>query len=241
MAFRADATADSAYRTASTPAFGSFTEILWANRKVDKGAGEYLFIFGSASLAGYWALAVDGLTTDKVAIETTLGGGLGATSSGSAWSVGTWKRLAIVFDDTADTLTLFEDGSQTAQVTGATGTFTTAELYHAVPSAGSEFDGLITASKLYTTTLTLAQIENEWRQFLPASTTNLWGWWPLLSHTDLSDYSGNGRPLTANGTLTTEDGPPIAWSASPRRRWYQLTAPPASTLLHRMLTLDVGL
>ena len=240
MAIRGDAFADSAYRTASVPAFGDFTTTFWAYRSTDTAHVEYLWIMGATSLTAYWALAVDS-TTDTLALETTLGGGLGAVGSGGAWTTGTWKRLAVVYNDTADTLTLYEDGAQTAQLTSTTGTFTNAELYHLLPSSGNNFEGRITGVKLYTSVLTLAQIEAEWRQFLPASTTNLWGWWPLLSHTDLSDYSGNGRSLTANGTLTTEAEPPIAWSASPRRRWYQLSVPPASTLLHRMLTLDVGI
>jgi hypothetical protein len=68
--------------------------------------------------------------------------------------------------------------------------------------------------KVWTSNLTGAQIAAEMDSATPVVTSNLWAYWPLASHTDLTDASGNGRHLTGNGTLATEDGPPLGTDAS---------------------------
>lgn len=84
---------------------------------------------------------------------------------------------------------------------------------------GTRFMGLMNARfaalKFWTAALTDEEIANEMHTIRPQRTSDLYGWWPLFSHTDLADYSGNGRDWTAQGTLTTEDGPPVSWGASP--------------------------
>lgn len=59
--------------------------------------------------------------------------------------------------------------------------------------------------------LTLDQLKNEACRITPADRNSLFAFYPLLQSGDYSDYSGNGRNLTATGTPTTEDNPPIPW------------------------------
>lgn len=42
-----------------------------------------------------------------------------------------------------------------------------------------------------------------------------WGYWPIADNTDTGDDSGNGRDLTFNGTLTSEDSPTLGGGGAP--------------------------
>jgi hypothetical protein len=225
MAVRFDNSADALSRTATAPAFGDFTVTLWAYRTTDTGGNELPFwIFDGATQ--YIALVN---VSDVLNIDSSIGTGTVASSSGT-WTTGTWKRLGMAFDNTANTVTLYENGAQTAQGTGATGTFTPTTVDFGVISLAdlNLFSGRVTNAKYYTAVLSLAEVENELWQYHPVRTANLWAWWPLLTAADPADYSGNGRDLTAT-TVATEDGPPIPWSGARHRRWYSLAAPPAAT------------
>ena len=51
--------------------------------------------------------------------------GLGSTNTGVVFADGQMHHIAVVFDDTANTITSYRDGVQMAQTTGVTGTLTT--------------------------------------------------------------------------------------------------------------------
>lgn len=55
--------------------------------------------------------------------------------------------------------------------------------------------------------LTDSELRTERDSASAVKTSGLWADWPLADNTDTGDDSGNGRTLTFNGTLTTEDGP----------------------------------
>ena len=42
-----------------------------------------------------------------------------------------------------------------------------------------------------------------------------WGFWPIVDNADTGDDSGNGRDLTFNGTLTSEDSPTLGGGGAP--------------------------
>lgn len=68
--------------------------------------------------------------------------------------------------------------------------------------------------KCWDAALTDDELLREMMRRIPSRTANLNCWHPMMDVTlanNLIDFSGNGRNLTANGTLTVEDGPPIAW------------------------------
>jgi hypothetical protein len=77
--------------------------------------------------------------------------------------------------------------------------------------AGDPFNGLVANVKSWGAILTEAELLNEMRQYQPARFANLLRWTPLITHTELTDFSGLANPWTGNGTLTTDDGQPIPW------------------------------
>jgi hypothetical protein len=76
-------------------------------------------------------------------------------------------------------------------------------------------NGRIAAVKLWHIELTQEQIAAEMRQYKPIRLANLDGFYPLLDvGNGTQDFSGFATSnLTSNGTLATEDGPPIPWDA----------------------------
>jgi len=44
-------------------------------------------------------------------------------------------------------------------------------------------------------------------------TNSLHGYWPMWGTSDgATDFSGNGKSWTVNGTVASADGPPLPWS-----------------------------
>ena len=71
--------------------------------------------------------------------------------------------------------------------------------------------GILASETLWTQPEIIKQATN----FFPKIPKPFWGVWPLLNHNDLSDYSGNGRHLTAQNTLSTALGPELPNTAAP--------------------------
>lgn len=85
------------------------------------------------------------------------------------------------------------------------------------PLLGSDgwSDARIAAVKMWDAALSVpTELDYEFRSYLPVRTANLDRWYPLLSATDLVDYSGNGHVLTGSGS-TTAEGPPLPWHSLP--------------------------
>jgi hypothetical protein len=78
-------------------------------------------------------------------------------------------------------------------------------------------NGCVAAFKIWTgVALTQAELEAEALQYLPQRTNGLAAWYPFL-RAETADHSGNGRTLSGGTGTSTEDGPPIRWSAGRRR------------------------
>jgi hypothetical protein len=61
--------------------------------------------------------------------------------------------------------------------------------------------------------------------YQPIRTANINSVHPWLDTTDqTTDYSGLGNTLTIGGTLTTAQGPPIAWAPRPQMVFDRATA-----------------
>lgn len=130
-------------------------------------------------------------------------------------TVGTWYHL---------TLTLSSDapgGAFVAYLNGAlsmNGNTSAADsgttMYVANDAYGEWLNGNVAHVKLWSAVLTAAEVQQEMYTVAPVRTDNLFAWYPLDLHTDLADYSGAGNGWTGNGTLTTEDGPPVSWGGA---------------------------
>ncbi|MDR7559462.1 MAG: hypothetical protein QN141_13350, partial [Armatimonadota bacterium] len=106
---------------------------------------------------------------------------------------------------------------------------------------GEWFNGRMACVKAWTAALTVAELEAERWYAMPVRRADLWYCNPMEGPASAftQDYSGNGNTLTASGTLTLEDGPPVAWA--PRKLWRGWSRPagapppPPPTGLRRLL------
>jgi Concanavalin A-like lectin/glucanases superfamily len=212
MAVRCDAAGDAVARTTNLPSIASFTIMAWCLFSANTGAAAYVLGYGTIP-AYRLGVGDDGFTISAYDSYNEV--------LGAAWTVGTWKHLAITVAGTGTGQALFYvDGALMGTLDGHAEFVGTTLRLGASPSGASNdpWNGRIAAHKAYDGVLTATQIQQEMRQYLPVSITSLNAWAPLLLHTDLKDYSGNARDYTGSGTLTTEDGPPIPWARQPQPR-----------------------
>ena len=145
--------------------------------------------------------------------SSDLGLWTGATFVNSATLVaGTWFWLGL----TKNTTTL---NSFWASGVGAVSTATITQTITWTPTlfrvghtrySGEYTNGVIANLKIWTATLSQAELEAERWRALPVRATNLWAAWPFRSAGDYTDLNG-AHTLTSAGTIVTEDGPPVTW------------------------------
>lgn len=143
----------------------------------------------------------------------------GASTAQNAGTVtqGTWYHIALVRSSATD-LRLYVDGTQVPSTVTRNVSSRSAATDMRMGSSpwGDQSDhinGRIAAVKIWTAALTQNEIAQEMQTIRPQRFANLYSWLPLLTHTDIADYSGNGHSWTAEGTLSTEDNPPVSWGA----------------------------
>jgi hypothetical protein len=126
----------------------------------------------------------------------------------------TWYRLCLR-RRSVTALDLFVNETLEATSAGdVTGRAASTEMLAAAGYGGgnNNINGRVVPLKAWSTNLSDAEVVAEMRQITPVRWTNLYGFWPTPFGADrINDYSGNGRNWTSNGTITDEDGPPIAW------------------------------
>lgn len=153
------------------------------------------------------------------------GGDLDAV--GSTLTSATWYHMALV-RESVTSLKAYLNGVVDATSTGdVTGRTSPNRLdYSGYASGGSSpFNGRGTAFKAWGAALTADEIVNEMYSFMPRRWANLHQWSPMLAHSDVTDISGNGFNWTADGSPTTEDGPPaVSWGGSVPRAGVRSTA-----------------
>ncbi|HKX31495.1 MAG TPA: LamG domain-containing protein [Blastocatellia bacterium] len=212
MAIRFDAIADNYFRSTS-PTFPN-TIMFWVKIVVDlnnfcvmiawDGANDfYLGTGGNGTILEFYpgpgAAGIDG--TDLI--------------------VGQWYHVAIVSG--AGT-----GASRNIYLNGALDISTTSDeppsglLYIANDANDEWINASMAALKIYNAVLTQREIQQEMRQYKPVRKSDIHLFCPMLDvGTGGNDFSGNGRNLTAGGTLTTEDGPPIPWELGAPGRFLQ--------------------
>jgi hypothetical protein len=215
MAVRLDATGDRPSITGVTPPgpVGGFTLTAWAYVTVDLNS--------SMTIARLW----DGGTTATLSTSSDGLGGpnyfsvSGSLTGSTGCVVGEWRKVAISASGSSGALYVATPGGSTEVDTGTvagTTVPTAVTLGGRSTTDDSEWwNGRLAYVRLWSAVLSQAEIEAEWNSDTPVRTSGLWADWPLETHTDLTDHSGNGHHLTAGASaLTTEAGPPLPESAS---------------------------
>lgn len=149
--------------------------------------------------------------TDADGTELALWDGSTFTESSFALPIATWFHLAWVRAGNSNLV--YIDGTQRLSYSGANTDGTKVRIGN---NEYSEFlNGRAAYVKAWSRNLSQAEVLNEMRTVRPQMVTNFVGWWPLLAGASerLSDYFGT-LTLTAGGTLTDEDPPPIGWGGA---------------------------
>jgi hypothetical protein len=146
-------------------------------------------------------------------------------------TVGAWHCIVLTRTGTSHVMRHGTDPVSLTTLSGLTGTAATPSTLNigAYDSSSEVFNGRVANFKLYNTALTSAEMTQELSQYTPQRTTNLTHWYPFVNP-DTSDYSGNGRTLTATGSgHLVADGPPVRWGR-PRPRRVNLAGIPADPI-----------
>lgn len=209
MAIRFDGSGESLSRARLT---GAKTLMAWLYISVDRN--DYTGLFG---LADNEIIALGGDGTTLLAYH-------GATErTGTNLAAGTWYHLAYasqgdaINDDWVVYLNGVSDISQPAHDQIVTGT----TMYLGNDAFSEWFNGRMAHIKIWAAYLTDAEIQQEMYSIVPQRLENLWGWLPAIEtgSARTNEWSGAGNTWTANGTLTDEDGPGIAWEVYVPGHW----------------------
>lgn len=214
MAVRFDAAGDYLARTTSLWDYNaSYTVALWLKLSVDQD--NYSHIFAISAGPGISNFDHIGTDNDGTTLRQEVDGpGVSNAVTGSSLSIGTWYHVALVRTSVTEVLVYLNGVLDITNSHGSVASRSAANLAELGQILNIlPINGLVCHVKIYGAALTVDEIVQEMRTARPIRTANLYGWWPLFSYTDLVDYSGNGRDLTVNGTLSTEDGPPVSWGA----------------------------
>lgn len=156
--------------------------------------------------------------TDGTTLETYDTNGSTGTHT-AALTVGTWYYFAVNMNGVngnweyraANTGT-FTAGSWTSGSASVTAT----RLMLGESGFGTEWGNIdIAAFKMWHgANLSTVQMHQESYLYLPQRSSNLTCFFPLVGQTLVTDYSGNGRTLTAGTGSSVVDGPPIVWGSA---------------------------
>lgn len=215
MAVRFDAAADRLLRTTNLPT-GQFTVSFWVYLVSDLNAYSAFWYMGGDNYGGSYAYI--GTNADGTTLINA------AETAGTSLTTATWYYVAYAHQSGASqrgytylgTLTTLaaqdiQTGLNPSQPT------TTRMEFGAVGTGNSDRGNIRIANiKIWSTQLSLAQVQAEQFSIRPSNFTNLVGWYPCFpgSGERARDYSGLGYNWTEGGTLTDEDPPPVSYGAS---------------------------
>lgn len=215
MSIRFDAAADRIVRTSSVlSSRAAYTVCCWAY-PVSVSAFGIIFSlnvndqFDSSESYGVSSGGLASISVNSI---------FASAATGSALSADTWYHMAFVRTAQAGDVLFYLNGVLDithAHSTEFQSTSTRMEFGGVLTTDQSPFSGRVAAIKLYSTNLSVAEIQNEMHKILPSRTDSLTGWYPGFPGAveRLADYSGLGRNWTEAGTLTDEDPPPVGWGA----------------------------
>lgn len=154
-------------------------------------------------------------STGKTALRVIVGSTPTIVNGSATITTGAWRHVALVREGTSS-LKLYIDGALDATNTTNTSSWTLNQpllAFGLSAGAGNRMEGRLANAKVWTRALSADEIIAEMNMARPVSFSSLWAWYPMWTHIDVADYSGNGRTLTADGSPTTEDNPPVSWGA----------------------------
>lgn len=210
MSIRADTAGEYLSRTTSLPSASAFTACGWFIRRVDPNSFKSVVSLDNGGAK--WIILQTGSTGDTLIVSTS-----GADSSDIISSIvnDEWIFWAVTSDGGTVNGFAARPGDinlSTASIT--VGAFTPSRLTILTDFANGLLSASVAHLKMYDAVLTQTELEAEMRQIPPKRFGGLHLWNPFLSSSNVKDYSGNGRDWTTNGTLSTEDNPPVGWGSS---------------------------
>lgn len=209
MAVRFSAATQFYNTTTNLPASSTFTFTAWVLISVDRNDYSEVISFGSTYMS--LSTQVDGTT-----VGVFDGGSYNGTPlGGTAFTVGTWAKVAVVVNGT--NVSYYRAASPGAALTLSTASDYTSGAptqlrIGAYFGDGFFWNGRVAGFKLWDAALSQAEIEHELAQYRPRRTANLLHFEPFV-RTESTNYAG-GSALTGGTGSTTEDGPPIPWTAT---------------------------
>lgn len=174
---------------------------------------------------------------------TLYGPGGSVVTSGVVATMAGWDFMAVVGNTGKNQAwALWQNSTKNTGTSSNSGTYASGpvDLGGSPDNAAILLNGVIAAYKQWTVKLTDAEVQAERYSYLPQRWGSLWTWAPLLDTGNLTDYSGQGRSFTATGTVTTDDGPPIAWTPRQPRSWGQVVAAAAGAGILRQMLQHAG-
>lgn len=197
----------------------------------------YATIAGLNSGSDYLVLSADSSGT-KLELYNTIGN----STTGPSITVGTPFFWAVACSGTSAAAYLGYMRNVSANAltawTYSGRSFTPTQLWIANDAFTEPFNGRVWNVKCWDRVLTADEllVESFYAGLKFPGSINFW--WPLATHTDLNDYSGNARGATAGGTLTTED---TAWQSwKPGAMIYSLAASSGAPNLTAASAINIG-
>jgi hypothetical protein len=206
------ASSQCANRTASVPDYNAaYTWLAWVR-------------LTTAGDSNHFAVSADGNNYDQfyrtsaggiLQLQVNVGGAATTISGSTVLNADTWYLIAVRRNSAASAELFIGTTSANLAAEGGTNTRDTTSRTAAgrldlasFRGSGPFLNGMLTAAKLWTRALTLAEMKTEGDYFEPVDATNVWGAWRLDDlTTGIQDNTGNSRDLTVtNGPLTLETG-----------------------------------
>lgn len=187
----------------------------WFNRQGDTVNGTQILCLGVDGLAS------DGLTFIPGTGIAGVSDNIYATSH-TDMITGRWYFIGLTHNGSS-TWTMYVDGVNEGTMPDTVTSHS--ELWVGNFGADGQLNGRAAHIKCWNTQLTGDQMRDEMWSARPVHALNsLNFYWPLWSAADTNDYGPNGRNPTVGGTLTTEDGPPVANRRVRMGRYYKPAA-----------------
>ena len=213
MAVRFDNSADNLRRTTSLPSTNTYSVCFWGKLSSDQNYYSTFFGFtDGSSLYSVLETNLDGITV--------LWADNGGTGNIRTLTVGEWYFFGITKSNTD--VVIYVAAATDANLTATNFSDNASTPAHTLLTLGDDgfsepLDGCIAAFKMWDgVALSAAEVAAERWQVMPARTSGLYAWLPMTDASGI-DYSGTGHSFTVNGTLSAEDGPPIAWKKGASR------------------------
>lgn len=199
-------------RTTNLPATSAFTWMAWVMPTTVAAGDRIFFAFGvvTGAFADYELF----ISTATLAIWNG-----GSQANGSTVAANVWRHIAITVSGTSGSnVKVYLDGVLNITHTAATITNTT--MRYGSNGATEPFVGRMQGIKVFGAALAQADIQQEMWSQLPQRTANLNDWRPFLASGALTDFAGAANSSTTTGTISSADGPPVAWRGRKRRIVY---------------------